>query len=349
MSKSNKKLCFIRANKTKFGGAENYLSRLSVELQNQKVSYTSIHSNIPVFFASWIRALLFNFQVCTKKSKEDFYFSLERITCPDIYRAGDGVHKVFMDIEKKSKFNPLNITYLYIEKKMFQNAKKIIAISNMVKNDIIKTYNIAEDKITVIYNGIKLQPYNFDKAFTRLSQEFNLQKEEKILLYVGSGYKRKGVKEFLEILAQIKNRNFKAFIIGKEKNISYYKDLAHSLHINNNVIFTGARNDVNDFYTISDIFLFPTHYEPFGNVILEAMNFYNAVITTTYCGGGEILDSSFVMQTPQDFSIVKTIDNLLENAQKLKEIKQRNYEIVQNFTIEKNAIATLEVINEYLY
>ncbi|MCD8476745.1 MAG: glycosyltransferase, partial [Sulfurospirillum sp.] len=91
------------------------------------------------------------------------------------------------------------------------------------------------------------------------------------------------------------------------------------------------------------------HYEPFSNVILEAMSFQNVVITTKQNGASEILDSPFVMQSPQDFSIVKTIDELLENAQKIEAIKQRNYEIVQNFTIEKNAQETMEVINEYLH
>jgi len=343
-----KQLVLIRANKTQFGGAENYLSRLSAELQNQKVSYVSIHSKVPNIFASWVRALLFNLQVCTKKSKNDFYFSLERITCPDIYRAGDGVHKEFLKT-KKRKFNPLNIVYLYLEKRCFTNAKTVIANSQMVKNQILQHYQIPSSKIKVVYNGINLQNSDFEKSYSTLSKEFQINPEDKIILYIGNGFERKGVSEFLYIFSKLQSNHCKAFIIGKEKNLSYYKNLAKTLQVDQQVIFTGPRGDVNDFYTLSDIFLFPTHYEPFSNVILEAMSFQNAVITTKQNGASEILDSSFVMQTPQDFSIVKIIDDLLENAQKLEEIKQRNYEIVQNFTIEKNAKETMDVINEYLH
>jgi len=346
--KKMKKIHFIRANKTKYGGAENYLSRLTQELTDNDIKYVTDNSIFPKFLMSWLRAILFNFQVCINK-KNKFYFSLERITCPDIYRAGDGVHKVFMDIENKSKISPLNLVYLYIEKKMFHNAKKIIAISNMVKNDIISTYNIAPEKITIIYNGIKLKETNFNYSFSKLSKEFNIKKDEKIFLFVGSGYKRKGVKEYLEILAKLKSKNFKAFIIGKEKNINFYKEVAKNLNIDDKVIFTGPRTDVNDFYIISDIFLFPTRYEPFGNVILEAMNFSNAVITTKFCGGGEILNQDFIMKTPQDYSIVNKINELLENPEKLEKVKEENFKIVQNFTIEKNAKETMDVINEYLY
>ena len=342
-----KKIHFIRANKTKYGGAENYLLRLTEELKNREIEHKIVNSIFPKFLMSWLRAILFNLQVCINK-KNKFYFSLERVVCPDIYRAGDGVHRVFMNIEKKSKFNLLNIVYLYIEKRMFNNAKKIIAISNMVKNDIINTYKISPKKIKVIYNGIKLKKIDYNNSFKKISQEFNISTDEKIFLFVGSGFKRKGVKEFLEILSKLENRNFKAFVIGKEKNIVYYKNLSKKLNLANKIIFTGQRTDVDDFYTISDIFLFPTRYEPFGNVILEAMNFSNAVITTKFCGGGEILNNQLIMNTPQDYTIASKIDALLANPEKLEAVKKENFKIVQNFTIEKNAKETMDIINEYL-
>lgn len=343
-----KKLFLLRANKTKFGGAENYLQRLSTELQRQSIEHKTLYSSIPKIFASWIKALLFNMQVCRKKTKDDFYFSLERIICPDIYRAGDGVHKEFLKTKKRN-FNPLNMVYLYLEKRCFINAKKIIANSNMIKNQIIDTYKIDPSKIDVIYNGVQLKAFDYETSFAKLSQEFSIDTKKKIILYVGSGFERKGVAQFLQILSQLKNTNYQAFIIGKEKNLKFYQTLAETLHVKEQVSFTGARSDVDDFYTISDIFLFPTQYEPFSNVILEAMSFQNAVITTKQNGAHEILEDAFIMETSQDFSIVKAIDELLENEDKLQKIKEQNYAIVQNFTIEKNVQETLEVINEYLH
>lgn len=338
----------IRANRTKFGGAEVYLSRLCEELDKLSIPYELIYSNIPKFLPSWLRVLLFNYQVCKNKSKDDIYLSLERISCPDIYRAGDGVHKVFLQIEKKSKFNPLHLVYLYLEKRCFTNSKMIIANSNMVKNEIISTYGIDEEKIKVIYNGFPLEKFDKEKSKENLEKEFSFDLKEKIILYVGSGFKRKGVKEFLEILSKLKNRNFKAFIIGKEKKIDSYKTLAKNLGLENKVIFTGARNDVKDFYTISDIFLFPTRYEPFSNVVLEAMNYENVVITTKQNGASEILSNEYIMNSSEDFSIVEKIDKLLVNDLEIDKIKKDNLQIIQNFSIEKNVQQTLEVINEII-
>jgi len=332
------KITFLRLKPNKFGGAEKYLQRLTEELKKRDIDFEIRYSTAPKFLASWIKAVWFNVEVCFFK-KNKFYFSLERITCPDIYRAGDGVHKVFLEIEKKSKFNPLHLVYLYIEKRMFKNAKKIIANSNMVKNQIINTYNIKPEKIKVIYNGIPLKE---KVSFDDVKKEFNLS-NEKILLYVGSGFKRKGVKEALDIVSKLKD-DFKFFVVGKEKNIQWYKNYAKSLGLENKVIFTGPRSDVDKFYSMADIFIFPTKYEPFSNVVLEALNFENVVFTTKMNGASEILPEEWII----DGNTVNKIQELLNNNEKLYELKKKAKEISKNFSIERNVEKTLKVINEVI-
>jgi len=332
------KLTLLRLKKNKFGGAERYLERLANELKKQNIDFEIAYYNGPKFLSSWIKIIWYNLQVCLNK-KNKFYFSLERVICPDIYRAGDGVHKVFLEIEKKSLLNPLHLVYLFIEKRMFKNAKKIIAISNMVKNQIIDTYNIDSKKIEVIYNGIPLK----EKVdFKDIKKEFNI-KNEKILLYVGSGFKRKGVKEALNIVSKLKG-DFKFFVVGKEKKINFYKNYAKKLGIEKRVIFTGPRKDVDKFYSMADIFIFPTHYEPFGSVIIEALNFECVVFTTKMCGGGEILPPEWII----DNNIVDKIQFLLDNEKELKKLQKKAKEISKHFSIEENVKKTLKVINDTL-
>lgn len=342
----NKKIYLIRSNNTKFGGAENYLYRLSKALTNKNLEHQILHSPFPKFLPSWLRALLFNLLILLIKNGK-FYYSLERITCPDIYRAGDGVHKTFLSIEKKSRFNLLHPVYLYLEKKCFINSKHIIANSHMVKNQIIDCYNISPSKIDVIYNGIELKNFNPIASFNKLSKEFSISKSNSIILIVGSGFKRKGVIEFLNIISKLKSKNIKAFIVGKETNILFYRSLAKKLNIDNKIIFTGPRHDVEDFYSISDIFLFPTHYDPFSNVVLEAMNYENVVFTTNLNGASEILDEEFIMKDPYDSRVISSIDNLLSDQESLKTIKTRNKKTSERFSIEKNLLKTLAVIEQF--
>ena len=218
----NKKIYLIRSNTTKFGGAENYLYRLSKALARKNINHKVVNSIFPKFLPSWLRVILFNFQVCLTKG-DKFYFSLDRITCPDLYRSGDGVHKVFLSIEDKSRLNLLHPVYLYLERHCFNNAKCIIANSNMVKEQIIDTYNINPNKIDVIYNGIELKEIDYKKSYDKLSKEFSISKNQSILLFVGSGFKRKGAAEFLQIISKLETADIKAFIIGKERNIKYYQ------------------------------------------------------------------------------------------------------------------------------
>ncbi len=306
-----KKIYFIRLNKNKSGGAEIYLSRLSKVLEARKIPHEIIHSNLPKYLPSWLRVICFNLYLCIAK-KNRFYFSLERITCPDVYRAGDGVHKVFLKTCRKSSFNPLHKVYLYIEKRCFEHARLIIANSKMVKRQIMETYDIAGEKIKVVYNGVILDKVDKHCAFEKLDKEFSIS-GKRIILYVGSGFERKGVKEFLQLIAKLKSFNIKAFVVGKDKNIKRYQELAVEFGIQQQVVFTGPRQDVNLFYAVCDIFILPTSYEPFSNVVLEAMAQESVVFTTRQNGASEILESDFIMNSPDDFSVLIKIIYYLNN------------------------------------
>lgn len=338
---------FIRLKNTPFGGAENYLGRLTKVLKERNITFETIHSSVPKFLPSWFKALYFNLEVCLFKT--DFYFSLERIGCADIYRAGDGVHRVFLESKKqqlgKLSLNPLNPVYLYLEKRCFLNSKHIIANSKMIKQQIIDSYAIDSDKISVIYNGIEFKKHNKQVSKQQIKSEFNFPEQSRILLYVGSGFQRKGVAEFLKTFAQLKHKNCVAFILGKEKRLSKYLNLAKELGIHNRVYFTGPRKDVDTFYSASDIFLFPTHYEPFSNVVLEAASFHNVVFTTRQNGANEILPDDNILSSPSD-NVSEKIDVLLENEIDLIKAQETHFQIAQQYSIEKNVEKTLKIIEK---
>ena len=117
------KIYIIRSNKKAFGGAEIYLDRLKDELTRQNVDHQIINSKVPKFLFSWLRVMIFNVIICLKK-RNKFYFSLDRISCPDIFRAGDGVHKKYIQITNQTILKPLNFLYCTIGKKLKQYKPK---------------------------------------------------------------------------------------------------------------------------------------------------------------------------------------------------------------------------------
>jgi UDP-glucose:(heptosyl)LPS alpha-1,3-glucosyltransferase len=339
MSNFKAEICFVRRNRTQFGGAEKYLVRLSNELTQQGYRHRVIYSRLPKFLPSFLRAILFNLGVCLRKGSR-FYFSLERISCPDIYRAGDGVHREFL-LSKEKSFNPLNPVYLYLERRCFRNAQMIIANSLMVKNEIIRNYNIDSEKISVIYSGVEMDIDTSSAGSVR--EELSIDPSARIILFVGSGFARKGVSEMLHLLAKL-DRNFFAIIIGKDKHLNHYLALSEQLGLADKVKFTGPVSDVDRYYDDSDILLLPTRYEPFSNVVLEAMRGGNAVVTTRQNGAAEILQNELLMDHSSDEKILLLLRRLLDEPDYLETIKNLNRDVVKEFSIERNARETLALI-----
>lgn len=338
-----KKITFIRAVDSKHGGAENFLTRLMTELKNQGVDCTVKHSSIPKWLPSWIRAWRFNAQVRHQKGSQ-FYFSLDRIDSADIYRAGDGVHRSYMKTRKTSS-NPLHWTYCTLEKRCFNNAKKIIANCLRVKQEIIDEYGISADKISVIYNGINIPKINRKAARDAIDQEFPQAKNKPIILMAGSGFERKGVKAFLQQIAKL-NTSFHAFIVGKEKHPEPYYQLAQSLGLTDKVTFTGMRDDLNAFYQSARLFLFMPSYEPFGNVVLEALANQTPALTNHTCGAHEILPAPFQIQPNEDKTAL--IEQLLSDDAFWQQSSDQAFEIAKAHPISKTTAETLAVIKEVM-
>lgn len=337
-----KKITFVRAVQTKFGGAENFLFRLVETLKAQNIDVETLHSTAPKWFPSWLKARLFN-RKCRNDKGNRFYFSLDRIDSADIYRAGDGVHKAYMKTRTVSS-NPLHRTYCELEKKCFENAKRIIVNSNKIRDEILEEYDVDPAKIRLIYNGINL-PEQTDRHAARanIESEFPMAKGKPIILTAGSGFERKGVKCFLKIISKLET-DVQAFVVGKEKDLAPYQALAKQLKISDKVIFTGMRSDLDQFYQAANLFLFMPTYEPFGNVVLEALSYGTPTITSKNCGAHEILPTECCFGRAS----VKRIERLLTDQTFWQQAAGQALQTAKAHPMSKTTEETLAVIKEVL-
>jgi len=343
-----KKIYLIREKHTPYGGAENYLQRFKDAAKKYpNFSFHTINSPFPLFLPSWLRVILFNaFLRLTKGNR--FYFSMDRITCPDVYRAGDGVHKIFLTKIRKSSFNPLHSVLLHLEKRCFENASKIIANSQMVRDQIVENFNVRKEKVVVVYNGVDKDRDVMHIPKKKLFKKFSIPLHHKVILFVGNGFERKGLASFLKIIQLVANENISALIVGADKNTKKYKKIAQELEISNIVYFLGERKDVSEIYRLSEIVILPTYYDPFSNVVIEALHYGNVVITTRQNGASEIIDKSLQMDNPNDTSIARKINSLLQNNNEMKKIQRANMIKARRFSIDRNVSATLSEIEKIL-
>lgn len=311
------KLAIIRQKYSAFGGAERFIERLLPGLAANQVDVSLIarkwsgESNSPMrwipcdpfYLGSAWRDKAFAKAACRAVAAGDFDLvqSHERLSCCDIFRAGDGVHAAWLEARQTYlgeslawlKRNPFHANSLAAERRMFASPrlKKVICISNMVREDVQRFYGAPDEKLVTIYNGIDLDSFCIQSGETRsqLRKLLGISEETLTYVFVGSGFKRKG----LEVAIRALPPEAHLIVVGKDKETARFQKIAAETGANTRqstrVHFLGPQKDVRPYYAAADAFVFPTIYEPFGSVALEALACGLPVITTDRCGAGEIL------------------------------------------------------------
>jgi UDP-glucose:(heptosyl)LPS alpha-1,3-glucosyltransferase len=254
----------------------------------------------------------------------DLVQSNERLPGCSLYRAGDGVHAEWL-ARRASVASSLQRQWLRIsrfhrymvktEHAMFTHPalRRVICISQMVRNDILRHYPVDADKLRVIINGIDLQRFTpaSDPAERRRLREALGLTATPLLLFVGSGFERKGLAQLLQAMAKT-DCDWQLAVIGRDKRQARYRQMAESLGLQRQVHFTGVVPDVTPYYRCADLLVHPCLYEPFGNVVLEAMACGLGVVTNQYCGAGELIEqggNGMTYDAHADNALAETLAN----------------------------------------
>jgi UDP-glucose:(heptosyl)LPS alpha-1,3-glucosyltransferase len=371
------KIALVRKYYTDFGGAERYTAAMAEHLLDAghevhvfanewKVGKEGTGSGRIVFHRvpmlkglSVLEVLSFalNSRRMLKKERFDIIHSFEKTVYQDVYRAGDGCHREWLIQRRKidplyktiiNRINPLHLVLLQIERKIFRkgNFKTIIAISKRGKEEIAKHYEVSRKKIKVIYNAIDANRFDLDdrtKKRAKVRKAIGIPEDAPLLIFVGSGFRRKGLPAAIRALARLDSR-VSLMVVGRDR-AGPYRSLAKKEGVENRVFFMGPVVDVERYYCASDLFVFPTVYEPFGNVCLEAMAAGLPVITSRICGGSEVLDegkNGYVVENPTDPSEIAEKVGLGLALDRLS-VQARNRELLNNFTWEEQLLKITDI------
>ncbi len=297
------------------GGAERYLQGVVTELAARghqvhvfanswvgEDSGTFTFHRVPMLrlssfarvlsFALWSRRVI-------QRTPCDIVFSLERTLEQDVYRAGDGVHAEWLTQRRQhfpspwTAVNPLHITLLRLERQTFAPANTgwVIANSNRGRDEILRRFNFPAERISVIHNGVDLQ--RFPLANRTRGKQLRL-------LFVGTGWERKGLPFCLSALKMIPSARLR--VVGKG-NVPKYAQMAASLGVRDRVEFAGVGADMAREYAEADLLVHPAIYEPFANVCLEALASGLPVITSRINGASEIIEhgrNGAIVELPGD-------------------------------------------------
>ena len=171
-------------------------------------------------------------------------------------------------------------------------AWRVICCSHFMRNEIAEVLGAPYDKLDVIPNGI--DPSKFDIAFdVGEFRRWFAAPNEKIVFFVGRVVPQKGVQVLIEAIPEIVPAYSDVkFVIAGGGDQSYLVKLAEDLGVSDRVFFTGYIDDETllKLYRVADIAVYPSLYEPFGIVALEAMAARVPVVVTDVGGLREVVD-----------------------------------------------------------
>jgi glycosyltransferase involved in cell wall biosynthesis len=203
----------------------------------------------------------------------------------------------------------------YWEKQAFSQAKSIIAISEKVAKELV-SIGVPRQKIRVIVNGVDLQ--EFTPGVTSRSL-LGLPENVNLALFAGDiRISRKNLDTVLHALVKVPELHLA--VVGGTQD-SPYPAMAKALNISERVHFLGYRHDMPQIQRASDLFVFPSRYEPFGLVVIEAMASGLPVITATTTGAADLLnpDSGIVLEDCDDVEALARALQLLDSDRSLRQ------------------------------
>lgn len=236
---------------------------------------------------------------------------------------------------------------------IIQNSDMIITVSEFSKKDIMRIFDVEEDRIKVTHLAADecFKPMDKEYAKKIISEIYSINDD--YILYLGGFSPRKNVKSILVAYSRIfKNlpMNIKVVILGPSKDEhSYLIELCNSISIRDKVIFTGyvPYEHLPYFYNASTAFVYPSLYEGFGLPPLEAMSCRIPVITSNVSSIPEVVGGGAILINPFDTEELKAaLEKLLCDERLRDDVAERGYMRSKQFSWAKTAAKTLNIYEE---
>lgn len=275
-----------------------------------------------------------------RESNYDIVHSFTRTSRQDVLRLGGGIHKEYLlrtDVAYSAlgrfwrRLRPKERFELLLERESFYRGH-VVAVSKRVKEEAMRHYGLPDERITVIYNGVDSDEFRPNaEARWKLRREVALDDDAYLVLFCGSGFKRKGLDYAIAAIDRVPGAHL--LVVGDGDVPSHPRVRA-----------MGRKADTNHYYAAADALILPTLYDPFPNVCLEAMASGIPVIVSRVAGVSEILDGdSIVVEEPTDIdALAAAVKRLADPAVRtpMGEAARRK---AHQFTLQRNLEENLQL------
>lgn len=233
-----------------------------------------------------------------------------------------------------------------------EKAKKIIAVSECTKKDLIEILKISADKIEVVLNGVEKRDDIDNKDpedKEKIKKKFDIK--QNFILFIGTIQPRKNIAGLITAFDKLRNtsifNDYQVVIAGKKGwNYKSVFEKVRNKALTKKVLFTDyvSREDKIRLLNAASVFCFPSFYEGFGLSILEAMQQGTPVITSNISSTKEIGEGASLLINPYETTaIAQALKKVLTDNNLRKSLIQKGYSHVKKFSWKKCAQETLKI------
>lgn len=250
-------------------------------------------------------------------------------------------------------FNPLHHVVLDTERRNYRPGafRRVIAVSHGVGRELVEHYGVAAEAVAVIPNAVDTERFRHaddGERRARVRARHGFTHDDVVLLFVGKEFRRKGLAPLIDALPHLPSRA-RVLVVGGDAR-KPFEDRARALGVADRVVFAGHTPEVEDYFQAGDAFVFPTLYEAFALVTLEAAASGLPIVTTRVNGTEDFVvhgeNGLFVER--DGASIARALRPLIGDADLRRRLGARARADVAPYTWESVASRTREVYEAVL-
>lgn len=223
----------------------------------------------------------------------------------------------------------------------------VLCLSERMRQAALKFFTVDAQRVVRLFNGVDLNrfdPTQRPEARTEVRQRLGIG-QRVMALSVAQDFQRKGVREAIEALAAVQDQRLVLVVVGRDRP-DPFRRLAHSLGVDQQVIFTGPSDNVYAYYQAADFLLFPSRVDPCPLVVLEAVAMGLPVIVTQQAGSSEAITNGqegFIISSPSDTPQMAQAARILMDESRRRQMRDACMRLRQELSHQSHVDKLLEV------
>ena len=240
--------------------------------------------------------------------------------------------------------------YLFLDNLTLRFSDRIICVSDSLASELRKRIPQAQDKISVINNGIDLNRFSLSQDTASLAKELNLGLRPiigaigRLVDYKGPAYLLEATKELLNLYPDIT-----CIFVGDGPLRASLENLAAKLGIFQHCRFLGNRKDIPQILSILDVLVLPSLSEGKPLILLEAMAMQKPIVATSIAGVTELITdgkNGLLVEPKNPFLLAGAIKQILDDPQRGKKLAEQGRATVEQYYTVEQMVGKLEDLYE---